>query len=305
MVAVRKVKREKRRPVRVEQKRRKKSVDKHKSLVLRQIFVGLSLILFMSLVTVVIWYGSRLEIFTITDINVDGGETISHAEVQKIADQELMGEYYSIIPKRFAWFYPAEIILDKIKNLPRVKDVQIDLEGNNTLNVNLSEYYPFALWCDEAEADSLCMFLDADGYAFITAPAMNGSSMLRYYDPDTAVQEKFQAFTPNFLSLTSRLALLVVKDAGFSISYIEKVSNEEANLHLAGGGMIKVSTKQTVEDTFANLVSVLQVDEFKNIKPGNFQYIDLRFGNKVFINDEDTVSTTTPPLVEDILESDI
>jgi len=37
--------------------------------------------------------------------------------------------------------------------------------------------------------------------------------------------------------------------------------------------------------TVNNLNVVLTSDEFTDIQPGGFQYIDLRFGNKVFVNE--------------------
>ena len=55
------------------------------------------------------------------------------------------------------------------------------------------------------------------------------------------------------------------------------------------------------EETVANLRSILASDEFNDLQPGSFQYIDLRFGNKVFVNKEDpsliaasTTATSSP-----------
>ena len=39
-----------------------------------------------------------------------------------------------------------------------------------------------------------------------------------------------------------------------------------------------------------NLKTILVSEEFSHLKPGNFQYIDLRFGNKIFVNEEEVGS---------------
>jgi hypothetical protein len=38
-----------------------------------------------------------------------------------------------------------------------------------------------------------------------------------------------------------------------------------------------------------NLMAVISSPDFSHLKPGNFQYIDLRYGNKVFVNEEEVV----------------
>ena len=48
------------------------------------------------------------------------------------------------------------------------------------------------------------------------------------------------------------------------------------------------------EQTVANLETVLTAPAFTDLSPGNFSYIDLRFGNKVFVNEEQIVTTSTP-----------
>ena len=55
-----------------------------------------------------------------------------------------------------------------------------------------------------------------------------------------------------------------------------------------GGGEFKVSLKQSTKETLDNFKTVTGSEQFAHLKPGNFEYIDLRFGSKVFVN-ENTV----------------
>lgn len=262
---------------------------------LRQFFVGLAVLVFFALAIVVIWYGSRLEMFTITTVKVEGGETISHDQVRELAEDELKGEYHHLVPRRFTWTYPEEVILEKVKNIPRVKDVSVTQVDSNTILLKLTEYYPFALWCDENADMGGCLFLDAEGYAFMEAPLLTGSSMLRYKNNSSEPKRGEKPFDTTFMSDTSRFASSVTRDIGFSINQVERVNNDEVTYHIADGGQIKVSLRQSVDESLTNLVTVLGSDIFSHLRPGNFQYIDLRFGNKVFVNEEkdDLPATTT------------
>lgn len=246
------------------------------------------------------WYVTRFEAFTITDVKVTGGETVAHERVEEIAKKALEGEYYRFVPRRFSFTYPSEAILREVKSLPRVKDASIELSDRHTILISITEYYPFALWCRSLSDESACFFLDADGYAFIAAPALNGGSMLRYFDHEREPKAGEHPFDQNFMANTSRLALSLARDFDFPVTHIERTAPDEVIYHLSGGSFLKASLRQSVETTTANLSTILGSEEFDHLRPGNFQYIDLRFGSKVFVNEgvaaDGTASSTAAEL---------
>ena len=78
----------------------------------------------------------------------------------------------------------------------------------------------------------------------------------------------------------------------------EKIGPEEVTFEVAGGGQIKVTLTQPIEDSLGNLEVLLSSPDFDHLAPGNFQYIDLRFGDKVFVNEEVLTATTTEAVEE-------
>ena len=66
-----------------------------------------------------------------------------------------------------------------------------------------------------------------------------------------------------------------------------------------------VSPSQSAQETFDNLRSILESEEFAHVTSGDFNYIDLRFGNRVFVNEEESVveeaetATSTEALSEE------
>jgi hypothetical protein len=157
------------------------------------------------------------------------------------------------------------------------------------------------LWCDEKE-DENCLFLTADGYAFAPAPKLTGGSFLRFVTsgrPATVgevVAER--SIYENMHILTKLLA-----DRQWFIDEIEIDQVGDVFLAVVGGGELKATSSELPQQTAENLAVILASKEFSHLTPGNFQYIDLRYGNKVFVNEEiiipgengtSTASSTAP-----------
>lgn len=232
-----------------------------------------------------VWYGSRAESLTLTDIHVRGGDTISHEVVRAATAELLDGTYYRLVPRRFAWTYPAAAITARVKDIERVKDVTVERPSGTTVSVSFTEYYPAALWCSSATSTE-CMYVDADGYTFAEAPSLDGGVLLRLSDSRQAPTSSTQGFSPEFIQTQTALTDRLLEQLELRVAAIARTSDTEAVYYLAGGGQLRINTHTPIAETFNNLVTVLSTDEFQHLEPGNFQYIDLRFGNKVFVNEE-------------------
>lgn len=268
------------------------------SALTRQFFIGFLLLLVFITIAGGVWYGSRLEPLTIVKVNVVGGDTVSHDEVRSLVERELEGEYYRIVPKRFAWTYPEEQIVSAVLSLTKIKEARVIQVDSRTVEVHFVEYNPVALWCNTLESLDGCIFLDDTGYAFSPAPPLSGNAMPRYFNqaPPTVGENPF---TYEFIRDTLYFTKLARQNFNFVAHGIEKVGDDEATFRLHGGGQIKITLRQPIEVTLENLRVLLGSPEFSHITPGNFEYIDLRFGDKVFVNevksevDEELKATST------------
>jgi GDP-D-mannose dehydratase len=79
------------------------------------------------------------------------------------------------------------------------------------------------------------------------------------------------------------------------VTHVERTAPDEVIYHLANESFIKASLRQSVEATLSNLSTVLRSEEFAHLQTSNFHYIDLRFGSKVFINEEVPGMATSSP----------
>jgi hypothetical protein len=286
--------------------KRKAPINPATILLVKQLLFGLALFAVIGLVLTSVWYLSRLDTFTIAKVEVSGGKTIDGVLVQKTVEGVLEGTYLGLIPRRFSYFYPEANVLQAVENLDRIKDVSITQSDNKTLKVAYGEYVPDALWCNTEAKEANCLFLDETGYAFGLAPNLTGGSFTRYYSLGNSPAKDVRPFSEEDYKATRVFANLLA-ETGWYVDTIEIDAVRDVFFTLASGGEIKATLIEDINKTFSYLGTIRQSEEFSHLIPGGFQYIDLRFGTKVFVNEEklidplleatstEAVSTTTDP----------
>lgn len=261
--------------------------DPNTLVLLKQIGIGVLVISSVALLVTGVWYGTRVSSLTITQVNVSGGETVNLGEIKHKAEELLDGEYLGLVPRRFAWFYPDEEIASVVSGFERIHNVTVAREGGTSVQVSFDEYTPQALWCQSVE-QSDCLYLDETGYAFGHAPQLIGGSFLRFVKtgekPEVGVSVTSHESLANILLAVEKLA-----EHDWFVSYVEIDQVDDVFLKIVGGGELKITASEDPIKTVENLLTILGSDEFKHIHPGNFQYIDLRFGNKVYVNEKAVV----------------
>jgi len=254
--------------------------DETKQLLIN-LSIGLGVFCLLGLTLYGVWYGTRADAVTIDQVIVTGGETVSHAQIQAVVEAELEGRYMNFIPRRFTWLYPHDDIVTVVSATPRVKDPVVE-RRKKALVVTFAEYEPVALWCDAVDS-STCVFLDSNGYGFAVAPDLNGGAYTRYVQIGESASTS-HVFTDagDFALLQELVALL--EAAGWAATSIELDQARDVFVYLSGGSELKVSLTLTPKETIDNLQTIRAAEQYTDLAPGNFAYIDLRFGNKVFVS---------------------
>lgn len=261
-------------------------------LIFLIVFTPLAIISFGS------WYITHLSALTLREIKVAGGETVSPREIEKVVNEELEGDYFHLVPKRFAWFYPEEKIIERIRAVPRVKDVAVLRTDGHVLSISFTEYRPYALWCARPVAGDPdhCFFIDNEGTAFATAPSLSGSALLRFVDEKQDPELHKQLFSPDWLKLGEEFARGLKGRFGFTVLYLERVNENEIFYHLGSGGLVKIGVEKDANTSLNDLEAVFSDPQFAGLRSGNFVHIDLRYGNKVFVKEKEVVPE--PEVVE-------
>lgn len=263
----------------------------------RQIFWGIFRLVLIVLVGVLMWHVTRLPFFTITEVQISGGETISHDDARALLFNELQGAYFHIIPKHFSYLYPHDRMIDVLKKNPRMHNIVVERTNRTTIAVSFDEYIPYALWCTDASEVPLCYFLTADGYAFAEAPALVGGTLVRHTVEGLGEIDEGAVIDASVLKNIDAFIARAESELGFRITSLRHTKDGDVQLFVNGGGMITIAKGKDFTETFENVKSVMASKDFSHIEPGNFNYIDARFSNKIFVNEEMTppelMSTTT------------
>ena len=273
-------------------KSRRVLFDSNKLVLIKQIGKGFLVLCVVALVLTALWHGTRIQALTLVSVSIEGGETIKHNEIETKVKKGLEGEYLGFIPRRFAWFYPQTGIIKDLKTISRIHNISLVRGSGTELRVTFVEYSPHALWCVLIE-QSDCLFLDQAGYSFGQAPQLTGGSFLRFIKTGEKPALGVSFVDPDSMTNITVLVKLLAEPNWF-VSHVELDQVNDIFLKLVDGGELKVLMTDSPASVVDNLLVLLASEEFSHLKPGNFQYIDLRFGNKVFVNEEEEEENAIP-----------
>jgi len=281
----------------------KKYLDPGTVVLIKQVFWGVLVFSVVAIIITAVWYFTRLGSLTLSNVTVEGGITIDKVNVEAITKQQLEGSYLKLIPRRFAYVYPEEEIVQKVSEVERIKDVAVERISGTELRITFDEYLPDTLWCNLGD-EAKCLFLDETGFAFAPAPELSGESVVRYFASERETELRAQPFTVEDYK-TSKDFTDYLSAIGWFVTKIEINSTHDVFYTLAQGGEIKATLTEPALKPFSNLETILRSEEFAHLKPGNFQYLDLRFGTRVFVNEEPLVemATSTSTTTDDMLDA--
>lgn len=262
--------------------------------------IGLTLLLVLLLVGMGVgaWYLTRLPALTIAQVEVHGGVTVDTVALRERIEQVLDARYFFFVPKRFVYTYPHDALVALLEAEPRVARASM-MREERTLSVRVVEHVPIALWCADPGARAGCVFLAEDGEAFDVAPYLAGVVLRRYVTEERAPEVGVAFASSTFLADTEAFAEALAREHGMRAGSVTRTQAGDVRYRIVGGGEVVVAANAAVEEVFANLDSILGSAEFKHLEPGNFAYIDLRFGNKVFVKESLATTSTSTALTEE------
>ncbi|MEK9184957.1 MAG: hypothetical protein AAB866_02205 [Patescibacteria group bacterium] len=212
-------------------------------------------------------YSLKSPILRIKNIEVIGNVSVSSKEIVDFVKSELTGNYFFLFPKNNSLLYPRSFIHNSIlSSFIQLDNIDVRLKNLNTLEINVSERKPYVLWCaGELMDTNECYFMDKSGLIFAKAPSFSGNVFIQYYGKKYSEENQFKEID-SFVQAIQKLDILVIAVSVKDNGDFEIVSKT---------GKIIFNNKKSYDDILTNLIAILK--EKKNIN-----YIDLRYGNKVY-----------------------
>ncbi len=266
--------------------RREFSRRKTKLLTIK-LTIGLSIVILLG---ALLSWGSQNEKSLIKGVKIEGNETISAEEVLKIAENKISGKYIFLFPKNNIFIYPGSAIaLEILDNMKKVKTVETKIGDGNILSVKIYERNPSYIWCPDelspkdTTSDNQCYFLDEQGFSFSEAPRFSGPVFFEIYASST-IGNDFIGKYPFESELFKKLVLFknALTEINLPATGLIRMKDGDFKFILKAGGAVLINEKNDINISLRNIVSAKKAleDSGKNID--SIEYIDLRFGNKVF-----------------------
>ena len=223
-------------------------------------------------------YWSSLQI---KDIAINGAQTLSSGTVEAFVRDRLVGEYWYVFSKSNIFLYPKQqIIADLIKAYPVLASADVHAVDFHTIAVNLVEREPRALWCSQ---DERCLFMDENGVVYGEAPIFSEPVYLSYYGTASGEALPKQYLTPaEFQSLSALVDAIIQKISGDKVQTISVDDARDVRMRFVSGFTLMFALDDEGGDVFERLSLAFTADPFNTHKLSDFEYLDLRFGDKLY-----------------------
>lgn len=283
----------------------KKVREKRRKILL--IKTAVILTVFLVLMGLLAWLSSHQSML-IEEVKTEGNIVVTTQEITEIVNKNITGKYLWLFHKDNFLIYPKNQIKEEIEEkFKRLSKVNIYFDDFKSILVSVDERNPYHTWCQKNEIINLelpedevveknyskdCYFVDETGYIFSKAPQFSGTAFFEFYTKTYKDEEEI--VSTNVIGqyvlepqLFGRIVMLknIIDDFGLkNISLVEKGDNDY-EIFLEKGGKIIFNIEDDLEKSLNNLKVALETDAVNEDMKNNgasLEYIDLRFGNKVF-----------------------
>ena len=230
---------------------------------------------------------SWASVLRITSIQVVDAQTISSSSVQTFAQNEISGSYLFAFARNNIFLYPREeIAAGLLRQYPSLRSVDVHAQDFHTVLVKVAERQPVALWCPSGAATGAdCQYLDEEGLVYAPAPNFSAPVYITYQGPvATTTQAGLRQFltVDQFQSLVALVAAFAQKMPDDPIVLVAVDQSGDVRAYFKDSFLLIFSIKDDGGDIFERFNLALTSDAFKGKTTADFEYLDLRFGDKLY-----------------------
>jgi len=226
-------------------------------------------------------YLLRYPLWQITEISFSGFGRVAPTDVEAKIQEDLRGSFLLVLPRSSYFLFDSEASEEKIlKDFPRLESVQIRKEFPSKISVAAKEREFWAIYC--AGESGRCGYIDRTGFVYEEAPVSTGSLILAVFRDTGGVQIPSQSLEQALVEKFILFSALLKNETGEEVeSFILSGGlDDEFRARVRSGFFLYVKR----DDDFARVVKTFKIFLEKEIgeKKRGLEYVDLRFGNKIF-----------------------
>lgn len=254
----------------------------------------LYVIIFLWVLLISILFGgavavSRMDQFQIKNVLISGNTVTDGAVIEDSVRSELRDAYMWMFPKANSFLFPKRTIESALlSEFSRIEKVEVSRADLSTITVMVSERKPKALWCEgftpflTGQSLSDCYFLDENGLIFSRAPIFSRNVFVRYLGNISATTTIGSVYGEGQFPEYAFFVQSLVAER-LAVTDMIVLSNGNRELYLSSGVKILFDNRQDLSVILMNIKLLIEKEELGLLSATpRFEYIDLRYGNKVF-----------------------
>ncbi len=244
-------------------------------------------------------------VVTINNIDVSAGSEVTEDTVRELTEDVLAEPWLGIVAQDNILLLPRNRLHEVLTSVsPAIKSTDVDITGLRSFRVTLTEREPSAQLCARTASEELnqCRLVDGTGFVFSTNQSEATSTPSLTYTVNnipesgerlmpTSVFSTLSSFANTLPELDLYPEQIDIKEQGDADVTVYSQENPTAT---SSSVNIKINIYDDLSQSFANLQTVLGKNSLatstsnevnpngSEVSPFTFEYIDLRFENKVF-----------------------
>lgn len=222
---------------------------------------------------------SHAPFLRITEVLVSGPRTVASSSVEAFVLEQLTGTYGYVLAKNNILLYPQDSIAAALATkYPQFKVVEVQAHDFSTVGVSVIEREPKALWCLEA-----CYFMDEDGIVYAPAPTFSSPVYVSYRGRATDGKLPRQYLTKDeFHELSALAGAFAQKEGAEQLVEVAVDGTGDVRAQFASGFTVLFPLIEEGGDVFERYALARDAEPFKDRAIADFEYLDLRFGDKLY-----------------------
>lgn len=236
-----------------------------------------------------IYYVAHLPFWRIDTIEVHGTVSIDENDVREEVRSVLSGNHGFLVPRDGVFVYPKQQLYHTLSNtFLRIDSVTIATDGLRVLDVHVLERQPYLTWCpDNTTVHDACLVADAQGVWYATSSAQHTllEETVRYRAGTSTSPTLGGVFLDDSFGAVVQLIDELSVRYGWQVRSLQPYQPSGIRLVFGDGRYIVVDPTVSPDTVLENIYTVLESTELSvdADDPDSFQYIDLRYGERLFI----------------------
>lgn len=228
-------------------------------------------------------YVSYLPRFNVSSISIVGTTNVSPNLVEVYAQTQLHdGTHPYLSPENIFLYNPDHLARAIVGFFPRIKSANVDRSSMlaTAVMITIAERQPFALWCRTTD----CYQMDDSGFIFAQTDGSAVSTTQYVFQGDVSAASSSSAIGQSFVPahLPGLLVLLQsLAQAGFPPQGASVEGDQDFTVPLKDSFYIKASFGADSDTLVKNLQLILTSEALQG-NLARIEYVDLRFGDKVY-----------------------